>query len=188
MEWQHVITGTLTAAVLAYLVKLAARPPDVQGDVLVLRYPRVLSVIVWVGIVVFGGGAIAVSIPLVMGTASAKDERTAVFALPTCLVFLAGFVAGLREMRVTLHVDREGIRGRTAFRGHRSIAWREVAEVKWAPANKWLVLVDRSGNKLRVSILLRGHEAVVMALREHVPEPVWRKAVAAWEQAPKNLF
>jgi hypothetical protein len=103
----------------------------------------------------------------------------AFFVLCAVLIFM---------LRVTLQVDREGIRGMTAFRGERNIAWRDVAAVKWSPFNKWLVIVDRQGSKLCVSILMQGHQAAVMALRQHVPEPVWSKAVAAWEKAPKNMF
>ena len=181
MDWQHAITVASTAAVLAAFARVAMRPPTAQsGDVVVLRYPRALRWFLLLAVAFLSALLISVLWPLFAGNATDKDVRSAALGVPMSLLFI---VFASCEGRVMLAVDHAGIGGRTAFRGQRRVAWRDVVDVRWSKRNHWFVLVDRHGTKVRVHRFLQGHAAVPARLREHVPEPVWRDAVAAWERA-----
>jgi hypothetical protein len=180
MDWQHAITAALTAAVLAAFAGFAMRPAAAQsGDVVVLRYPKALRWFLLLAVAFFSAALIGVLWPLFAGNATDKDVRNAALGIPMSLLFI---VFASCEGRVTLAVDHAGIGGRTAFRGQRRIAWCDVVDVRWSKLMFWFVLVDRHGTKVRVNGFLQGHAAVPARLREHVSEPVWRDAVAAWER------
>lgn len=181
MEWEHGLTAGLTALLLGAFARHALREPEVVGGTVTLRYLRALRIVLWVGLVLFAALSVGVLWPFLAGNTTEKDARTLALGLPVGLVLGAGCAA---ELRVALELDLEGIRGRTAFRGRRAIAWADVTAVKWSPSNHWFVVVDRRGEKIRVSRFLRGHTALLSLLREKVAPAIWEKAVAAYEKTP----
>jgi hypothetical protein len=177
MEWQHAVTTALAIVVLGCLVRFAAsRLPHREGDHIVLRYTGWMFVVGIVAIV-FAGALVALCTALVFAKGDARSLRLAALGIP---FFTALLVASVAEMRVHLALDGDGIRGRTAFRGQREIAWKDVTEVTWNGGCQWWRLRDRHGNTLRISGWLPGQAIVVRMLQECVPRDVWADAVAAW--------
>lgn len=180
--WQQICAAAFSvgmAVAMAALTRAARRPPVLNGDRLLLRYPVAARWLFWCGallMVVCLAGEVR---PFIAGTAGPFQARTLALAATMTVVFL---VAAWREGGLWLEVDGVGIGGRTAFRGQRRVAWRDLVEVRWHRRFQHFVLIDRSGQRLRVPRLLQGHAVVPMMLREHVPEPQWRDAVARWRR------
>ena len=172
--WTSGISAAVTLAVLGGILKLARRDAPIVEGAVVLRYPLALRILLWFAGGLFFGAAVAVGVAVALGAADAKLQRVAWLFVPMGLLLGP---AGLLEPRVCLQLDGDGIRGRTAWRGRRAIAWSEIAEVRWSTLNNAFVLRARNGAKLSVSRFLQGHEAVVAALEAKVPEPLWRRAV-----------
>lgn len=177
MEWQHAVATALTLAVTGGLVHFAAsRLPHREGDHVVLRYTGWMRAGGLFGIAFFAG-LIVMCAALVFVDGDARSWRLAVFGIPLFTVLL---VAAVGEMRIHLALDGDGIRGRTAFRGHRAIAWNDITEVKWNGVGCWWRLRDRHGTTLRISGWLPGQTLVVRMLQTSLPDAVWADAVAAW--------
>ena len=173
------ITTALTGVAIAFCLRAARKAPVVQGEVIVLRYAKWMR---WVmrgaaiAFLVFGG--VTVGLAFADG-ATPKDERSAWLALLVAVPFGVG---GFCEPRVYLVLDAEGIRGRTAFRGHRAIAWADVVRFGYGVGSGSWVLRDRRGEVLRVPRYLVGSEAVLTALEAHVHPSIWKSAVEKWQK------
>src|SRR5690606_29234833 len=125
------------------------------------------------------GGGITLVVLALTGDPDGNLQREALIATPLCLVL--GLPA-LLEPRVELHLDADGIRGRTAWRGERALRWDEITFVKFNPMG-WFVLQQRGGGCLRVSCLLRGFDVLLMVLREQLPKNKWAAAFERYEKA-----
>jgi Bacterial PH domain len=175
MEWQHAFTIALTLVVTGVLAHFAAaRLPQRVGYHVVLRYTGWMRALGIFGIILFAG-LIAMSATLVLVEGDERSWRLAAFGTP---FFAAMLVATVAEMRVHLALDGAGIRGRTGFRAHREMAWKDITEVTWNNACYWWRLRDRHGNTLRISGWLPGQDMVVRMLQACVPYEVWADAVA----------
>ena len=173
----------MTAAVVIAFARTALRPPAIVDGTVTIRYPLPVRLFLLTGVVFFTVLSVGALWPLLAGAATAKQVRDA-WAVLVFLPFAAVLCA---ELRVRLDLDLVGIRGQTAYRGRRAIAWADVVAVRWSRFHKWFVLVDRHGTKVRISRFMHGHQAVSAMLRETVPAPVWEKAVAAWERDTRSL-
>jgi hypothetical protein len=183
MDYTQGVTAGVTIAVLSALAPLAMRTPEAHQGTTVLQLPKIMRLLVWFGMA-FLAAVLAVGIwSLIAGSAAPKDERAMWLFGPFVLVLV---VVAFREMRVHLELDEEGIRGRTAFRGQRAIAWRDVIAVSWSNSGYWFKLTDRQGETLRVSAWLQGHKLVVEKLRQHVQESAWDRAIQQWQRRVSN--
>jgi hypothetical protein len=172
----HRITlAALAAALVAWLVWSARRDPQVVAGKAVLRYPVGLRI-------AYGIGCLVCLAILAWLWREIVHDRVLLQLFPwawLAIPFVAALaVACVLEARVALQFDERGIRGRTAFRGHREIEWQAVVGVRWSPLYQWFVLRDREGRTLRVSRFLRGHEAALTALQTFAPEGVGHEALA----------
>lgn len=175
--WAQTLSTAITVIVLALLAALTRRAPAQFGDLTVLRLPTAMQVVAWVGLLFFTGLLALVIVELVRHPDDVKKLRTAAIGVPLCLGLI---VIVLAERRVQLGFDDEGIGGRTAFRGLRRVAWRDLVQVTWSNGGYWFRLRDRDGNVLRVSAWLQGHHLAVDKLCQHVPAVVWQRAVQQW--------
>lgn len=178
MDWIDIVgslVGTVVATgLLALSLRQARRYPALREGVVVLRYPRVMRGFLAAGALLFAAASVVFLWPVVAGTATAQDTRRAMVAVPFLMLLAAWAWC---EMRVRLEVDGDGIRGRTAFRGHRATTWKDLVEVRYSSGSNWFVLRDCHGEKLHVSRFLRGWEVVVAYLEAKVPVEAWRLAV-----------
>lgn len=172
------ITTVLTGAAVAFCLRAERRAPTIAGDVVLLQYAPWMRWFMRVGGLAFFALWCFAVVLAFAADATAKDVRLA--AMATLLLPL--FVGGVCEPRVRLELDGEGVRGRTAFRGYREVAWADVLRVRFSAASGGWVLRDRRGETIRVSCYLVGSEAVVTALEAKVHERIWQDAVATWRR------
>jgi hypothetical protein len=177
--WTHAISGTITALVLAALVKFSRGEPTQFADLTVLRLPKAMQVMVWVCILFFSALLVGMIVLAALDPDDAKMQRTAMVGVPMCVAFILPIMA---ELRVQLGFDDHGIGGQTAYRGKRRLAWSSVTKVTWSNAGYWFRLCDRNGEVLRVSAWLQGHHHFVERMCAHVPVEVWQRAVEQWQQ------
>lgn len=172
------ITTVLTGAAVAFCLRAERRAPTITGDVVLLQYAPWMRWFMRVaGLLFFALWSFTVVVALA-ADATEKDARLAGMAtllLPLC-------VGGVCEPRVRLELDGEGVRGRTAFRGYREVAWDAVVQVRFSTASGSWVLRDRRGQTIRVPRYLVGSEAVVTALEAKVDKRIWQDAVGAWRR------
>ena len=179
----HALTALLTGLMMVGLVWLSNRPPAITGDAIVLRYPLPLRAI----FLVAGTGFPALCAYLWVGVVNGTVRQGLMLTAVISVVFLPLALYSLMQLRVVLQIDRDGIGGRTAFQGRRRILWEEIASVDYSRAYSSLRLRDRAGETIRVSRLLRGHQAVWTALEGKVDPNIWRAAAAAF-QADRILW
>lgn len=174
--WTNGLTAAITAAVLAALAPLALRSPATSGSQRVLVLPKTMRILALASAALFVG-LLAWAAMSALTDSDPKLLRTLFLAGPLLLLLA---LAAVRETRVRLAFDDEGIGGRTAWRGHRQVRWDAIVEVRWSNAGYWLYLRDRQGEVLRVSAWLQGFPAVVEALRSHVAPERSRHALERW--------
>lgn len=175
------VTVVATGALMAWFLRKAEAPPEVEGGAVQLRYPRVIRILAKICGVVFLVMAAGLAIAVAIDPADDKLRRVSWLAIPMFAVL--GSVT-LFETRVHLQADEQGMRGRTAFRGHREIRWDELVIVYYSGGLSTFKLVDRSGNCLRMSRYLRGHQQIVDLLRK-LPKRVAGKAIEKYHNAVK---
>lgn len=175
MNWLNTAISTLlSAGLMAWLIRATRRAPEMLEDgVVSVRYPREMR---WFQVfgTVFCAVVVGLAVWLLLAPDKPRDRMIGAVALP--IIGALGFVTW-REFQVFLVADREGIRGTTAFRGHRSMRWDDLTEVRLSPIPQWLVLRDRYGETIRVSLYMSGWAAVLRILAESVDPAVWRDAV-----------
>lgn len=180
--WEHALTVVLAGFAITWWGRVADRPPEIRGDALVLRYPPAVR---WV---MRGAGALLFLLSVLGSISLCESAQGPGESLWLPLVFLplvALGVAPLLEARVFYELDAKGLRGRTAFRGRRSIVFAEIAEITWSDTNRWLVLRSRGGERLRISRFLVGQQALWMAIEAKVPAPVWQSARQGYEHSTR---
>jgi hypothetical protein len=171
------IATVLTSAAVAFCLRAERLTPTIAGDVVLLQYAPWMRCCMWLA----GLGFFALwCYTVVPACARATAKEVAPAAMATLLLPL--FVGIVCEARVCLKLDGNGVRGRTAFRGYREVAWVDVVQVKFSAALGSWVLRDRRGEIVRVPRYLVGSEAVVTALETKVDERIWRDAVGAWRR------
>lgn len=165
------VSNALAQGLLSRMKRKVLRTPPPVGPELVLAAPRWLILAARICGAIVGGLAIGLpSAAWLMEDASLW--RLSAFATPILGAMAVGVVL---EFRVRLTVDRQGIRGRTAFRGARGLRWVDVQSVDWSGSSHYLVLRTRD-EVLRVSAWLVGFLSMAQTMRERVPEAVWRTA------------
>jgi hypothetical protein len=176
------LTVVLTSAIVAWCLRAERRAPTIEGDVVVLRYaPWMRWVMRGVGVAFLALAGFLVARAFAVD-ATDKDVRSAWMALGILPLSLGAFC----ESRVRLELDGEGVRGLTAFRGHREVAWADVESVRFSGGLAAWVLRDRHGEKIRVARYLVGSESLLKALEARVSQERWADAVAAWRRQSKR--
>jgi hypothetical protein len=180
-EWlQAGLRTAVATALIGWMLWLARRDPRIEEGVIVLRYPLPMRVFLWVA------GSLALLVvgwmvtDLLSGTPDPIIAQHVWWMLP---VFAFMAVVALVEPRVQLKLDGDGIRGQTAYRGRRELAWQDLVCVRWSLYNNWFVSRDRHGETLRISRFLHGHEALPAMLERTVAEKVWKAAVRGYQQS-----
>ena len=82
---------------------------------------------------------------------------------------LLGVPLIVEGVRVRIELKDEGIAYRGLLRSYDSVPWNDIDVAAWSPSMKWLVLTTRHGDKLRVSAMLNGLDALALALGERAP-------------------
>lgn len=173
------VTTVLTGAAIAFCLRAERKVPRIEGDVIVLRYAAWMRWVMRGGaILCLAGWGVALWLALAPG-ATEQNVRTAALATIVAVVMSVG---GFCEPRVCLEMDAAGIRGQTAFRGRRAIAWADIVAVDFGQKSASWVLRDRTGQVLRVPRYLVGSEAVLAALEAHVDQRIWKGAAETWRR------
>ncbi|HEX5052864.1 MAG TPA: hypothetical protein VFZ65_13900 [Planctomycetota bacterium] len=183
MEWLKVLTGvcaaSVTAVLMAWMASASYRGVAFVGDAVLLAYSKVQRTVLAVAWLLCVAGCVALLWPIVGGAPTAEELRRAAVAGPLAIVF---GVVTFAEGRVRLVMDGVGLRGRTAFRGLRQVAWAEVVEVRYSFLGHWFLVRDRAGEKLRVPCFLHGMNAFITALRAKLPQQRVAKAIAGYKK------
>lgn len=182
MDWPHVLSAVVSVVVARRVTQVlsrsAGRTPPVENGVVVLRHSKALRAILACGVLL---GA-ALSAFFVWRCLDVFEPRRFACAILGAPLLLGLAVGACFEFRVRFEIDGDGIRGRTAFRGWRAIAWADLVDVQFSRRWECLVLHDRHGEVLRVHRVLEGSDRIAAILEEKLPEEVWRHAVAEWRK------
>jgi hypothetical protein len=188
MDWTNAVSTSAAAVVsfllMTWLVRSAQAEPEIGEEGIVLRYGRGARVLLIASAFVLVGLGIGFAATVLFGDPYDKLRRVSMFAAP---IFLLLGIPCWFESRVSLAVDAEGIRGRTALRGQRSVRWDDLATVTWSGAMGWFKLTDRYGECVRVSRLLKGSSAFPFILRERLPEDLIERALKRYQNTMKAL-
>lgn len=184
MTWTQIlgsVIGTIAMTVaMTALVWSAHRAPQMDDQRIVLRYvglPR------WTLIgcaYLFGAGTTVLLAAALFGALEPKDVRAICIAAP--LLMSMGIWAAM-ELRVDLELDRDGVRGRTAWRGRQGLRWDEIVKVRWSGVMQCFTLVDREGECVRVCRYLRGAHALLPLLEERVREEIAGHALLRYRRS-----
>ena len=178
MDWPQfvgtLVSSLVTAAILALLLRSANRPPKLAGDAVEIGpSPAARVLLILASLLLLGMAGLFVVLVLT-GNADQKLTRVAWFAVP---MFTGLGVPTLLEARVRLWMDRDGLRGRTAFRGWRELLWQDIESVRYSKGLSCIVLRDNRGQTIRVSRMHRGHNYVFDVLAAKVPQAKWEAAL-----------
>ncbi len=178
MDWPRIIgiaaTTIISGALCLAMIRGGLQPPVLVGESYEIGpSPIVRWFAIGAGVLLLGFVALCLGL-IIAGEADEELQRIAWIAVP---MLAALGIAALCESRVRLWMDRDGIRGRTAFRGRRGVRWDELEKVSYSNTSSCLVLRDRHGEKLRVSTLHRGHNYLFDVLIAKVPEEVWAEGL-----------
>lgn len=157
--------------------RVGAAPPLLRGDKLVLRHCRFYR---WLMLGIAAGSfAFAVRLfQLAMDPSGAIPIAFAVvlFVLAVGLVGLGVFVVA--TLRVRLEFDQVGLRGRTMWRGWRTVGWGEIARIRYSATTKDLTITDAAGERVVGSALMPGFHTLLAQLRTRVPREIHEPAVS----------
>jgi len=158
--WEHVVWLALMGLVMGWLAK-ARRSASVEGRSRVLRHPPSTLIV----------GVVCTALFLAVGALSGLNVKPSEWWVP--LVFFAFALLGVplivEGVRVRIELKDEGIAYRGLLRSYDSVPWNDIDVATWSPSMKWLVLTTRRGDKLRVSAMLNGLDALALALGERAP-------------------
>jgi hypothetical protein len=155
-----------------FLATRGVRQTAPTGGV-VLRYRAFLRIFAWVA--ALGIPALAL---VLMVRAPVREGADPWWA--GALMLLAGVVGGLLLLeteRTEIVLDETGLRGVNAWRGERSIAWGQVADVSFSGLNRWFVVRGLRGETIRVSAFMGDMHVFRETIRKHVPQDRYAKAL-----------
>ncbi|MEL6427939.1 MAG: PH domain-containing protein [Planctomycetota bacterium] len=179
-----VVGGAASAGMLFALQRAASGWPEVEDGAFELRYPPLFRWGVGIaGALLFGFAIVAFGFKA-FGPPDPELDEVIWTAVP--IIGVLGAVS-LLEIFVRYQVDEEGIRGRTAFRGTRSMRWEDVVEVKFSNTMQWFRLQSSDLTTLRASGLLRGAQALPRVIERYVAPDVAAAALEAYEGRPRGI-
>ena len=152
----------------------ASAPPPVEGDALVLRYPRGLEVAGWV--IAALGAATVGWMATSFGITSAGDA----VALAVLVLFVGGAAAlfFLAYRREWVRVTPAGVEGQTAFRrAPTRVTWAEVERVTFSKLSGYLSLWGPDGRRVAVSAFHRGADRLAETVGRRLAVPGAAEAV-----------
>ncbi len=167
--------AVLTSAALWWLIRSGGGEPPVEGDALVLRYPRAFEIAGWAFCTV--GVALVVWLSIPSGLPTVGDALAAATILAICCGGGALFVVGAR--REWVHVRTDGLTGQTAFASEPTrLEWTEVAEVRFGKVSGYLTVRTHDGRRVRASAFLGGVSELAAFLDRRFPERGGAQAAA----------
>lgn len=156
--------------------RVAARPPRIEGDKLVVRHADVYVLLV----LAVGLGGLGY-----LGSMVVRTEWRGWSPWLVGLAWTMSVSAGLLllwllvGLRVRLEFDAVGLRGRRALTGYRELRWQDIAVVRYSRRWKRLTIADGGGREVSVSPVMPGFRTLLDELRRRVPEEIAGAAVAA---------
>ena len=146
-----------TVAIIAWARRTR---PQVQGSVLVLRYPAILTVLGFL----MGGGFAALAVRNAI-YGSAVNSYAVALTVPLVLAVM-GFYLGAETARGRVIVSDGGIQTRSLWRT-REVRWDDITRVSHSPASSAYVLETRNAKPVQISSMLVGISALLDRLAEH---------------------
>lgn len=162
-----------------YWRRVGERLPSIEGDRVVLALPRPHVVLVHCcAIALLGGAAYLAG----MFFDLSPNEGVPIWLLLILGVLVAAMLAGAVfswvSLRVRLELDADGLRGRTCLGGFLTIAWSEIASIRYSTRFKSLRMADAAGRRLVAYPFMPGFETLLDQLRLRVPAAIREPAVA----------
>jgi len=160
------VTAVLTTLFLSWVLRQARRPIPTQPDgTFVLAYGRwMLALGVVCGILAPAG---IVVIAVMVGFREPNDPYY-VAGLLAFFVLMGGWCLAEALKRRVVVSDR-GLVEHSPWRRTRRVDWSDVVAVKFGNLSGYVTLVGRSGQQVKVSIMLRGIAQLADAVGRHVP-------------------
>lgn len=160
------VTAVLTTLILSWVLRQARRPIPTEPDgTLVLAYGRWMVVLGVVCGIVAPAGMVALAL-----TAGFREPNDPYYfaALAAFFPLMGGWcLAEARKRRVV--VSETGVVAHSPWGRPRRVDWSDVATVQFGNLSGYVTLVGRSGERVKVSIMLRGIAQLADAVRRHVP-------------------
>lgn len=163
------------AALVLVVFAQIGRVPEVRDGAVRMSYPLAMKAFAWFAALLFFVVSAAILREALQDDPNPRAVRLAWFGVP--LMTALGTIM-LCEIRVVLAADGQGIRGRTAFRGHRELRWQDVVEVQYWPTAQWLLLRDDRGETLRVPRFVRGFLMLPLLMQASLRPEVLQRATA----------
>ena len=159
-------------------------PPDAwdaEGKQVKLAFGPMMTVVF--PLVMIGIG-VAVTL-----AASSISDHSEVYVLLTImiggLVGLAG-VLGLWSSRAVTWIDALGIRARSAFGKSVAMRWSEIAFVRLSALSGAVVLIDKAGQRIRVSPMVPGFAVLREILEQNVHPAITASAMERLDKLKKR--
>lgn len=168
------ISAAGIALFLGWLFLAARRPvlPQPGTGAIFLRYSTPLRVFAW--LTALGIPALLVGVMIYLPL---RDPNAPFLAGSLMLSFgLIGGLLLLETERTRITLTEEGIHSVSPWRGVREFPWKQVGDVSFSILNRWFILTDLQGQKIRVSCFLVGIRTFVAKLKEHVPPEKYVRA------------
>ena len=148
--------GLITVALIAWIRQ--SKPPQVENGILVLRYPRALTVFGLVMAGVFGAFAVRNAI-----YGSGVNSYVVALTVPLVLA-IGGVYLATEAFFVRVIVSDTAVRMSSLWSAREAL-WSDITSVSHGGSE--YVLHTRNAGRLKVSTMLVGSSAFLERLREH---------------------
>jgi hypothetical protein len=145
--------------VMGWLARTRLAPAKRTATGTELKLPLGMLAISIVGMTLFTGLAIA---------SSFADAGPVVAGLFITFAVLSAYLA-YEYFNDRFEQRADGITMRPLFGGERFVPWPDVASVRFGSVGNWIVVKDRGGGTMRLSVMMIGLPALAEALLSNVP-------------------
>lgn len=179
---RSVIIGTVVSSVFcAVMMWMAGAPASVSatGNVYTLRHGWVVRAVGYISIAFAAILAIEWHWPWFDRLPQPGDGW---LALGLVVVFAGGGLCLLNEARRRVLLSSQGIEVLSPWRRTLRLPWLEVSSVTFSRFAREFTIRGRSGQRVRVSVVMVGMPTLVDHLRQCVPPAVYADALDQYEQ------
>ncbi len=109
------------------------------------------------------------------------------FLLIAAFFLSSGWWSLAEGLKRRVVVGEGGVVAHSPWGRSRRVDWSDVVTVRLSPVSGYLTLVGRSGETVKVSMMLKGVSQFADAVRRHVPPPLAEQALAQLAQRLRRL-
>jgi Bacterial PH domain len=176
---RFIVHALLTALITGLLAYAASKPAGVDratGDP-VLRPTRWFVAVGWLS---WGLGVVFAWVFL--NYPSSGGTSWALKWGATCL-FLVGGLGVILEGKTWIRLESDALWAWSVWRGRRTMRWQDVTRVRFSEMNRWFIVEDAAGQKIRAMVFLRGLPQLVEALESRTPPGMAGKAIREYQRS-----